>query len=164
MDIINRNFNKRIVYKNFSKYFNLKYGMRNFRTLFLLPWYAFCVIYNVYLPISYCKKTFYKVWDLEREILENTCKNKFRKYTDVSHWTMRYWQLCSGNFVPRSSKFGKYFDVSKDNSKMIQHIKNQKTKTICINDTNDEIDFEKAKGEIISAFEKILPEKSSFEK
>jgi len=77
---------------------------------------------------------------------------------------MRYWQLCEGNFIPRSSCFGKYFDVSKNNSKLIEHIKKQKTKTICINDTNDEIDFEKSKEEIISAFEAILPEKCSFEK
>ena len=164
MDIINRNFNKREVYKKFTKYFNFKYGLRTFRTLFLLPWYAFCGIHNPHMPISYCKKTFYKVWEKEYEMLNNTCKNKFRKYNDVSHWTMRYWQLCDGNFIPRSYKFGKYFDVSKNNSNLVEHIKKQKTKTICINDTNDDIDFEQSKKDIIEAFETILNEKSSFEK
>lgn len=164
MDIINRNFKKRKIYLKFWKYFNVKYGIRNFRTFFLLPWYAFCGIHNPHMPISYSKETFYKVWNKEKDILEETCKNRFREYNDVSHWVMRYWQLCEGNFIPRSSKFGKYFNVSKNNSKLIKHIEKQKTKTICINDTNDEIDFEKSKEEIKAAFEKILPEKSSFEK
>lgn len=165
IDIINRNFSKRKVYKkHFLKYFNLKYGSRMFRTIMLLPWYAFCGIQSPHLPISYCKSTFYKVWEKESDVLEKTCSNRFRKYDDVSHWTMRDWQLCEGNFIPRSSKFGKYFNVSKDNAKLVNHIVKQKTKTICINDTNDDIDFEQSKEEIISAFEKILPEKSSFEK
>lgn len=165
IDIINRNFSKRKVYKkHLFKYFNLKYGLKVFRTIMLLPWYAFCGIQSPHLPISYCKATFYKVWEKERDVLEKTCSNKFRKYDDVSHWTMRDWQLCEGNFIPRSSKFGKYFNVSKDNTKLVNHIIKQKTKTICINDTNDDVDFEQAKEEIKYAFEKILPEKSSFEK
>jgi hypothetical protein len=35
---------------------------------------------------------------------------------------------------------------------------------LCVNDSATNFDFEKAKAEIINAFEKILPEKSSFEK
>lgn len=165
MDVINRNFNKRKVYKKHPfKYFNIKYGIKNFRTLLLLPWYAFCGIQSSHLPVSYCKKTFYKVWEKEGDLLSTTCSNRFRKYNDLSHWAMRNWQLCEGNFIPRSKKYGKYFNVSKDNTELVSHIVNRKTKTICLNDTNDDIDFEKSKNEIIAAFEKILPEKSSFEK
>ena len=35
---------------------------------------------------------------------------------------------------------------------------------ICINDSNHEIDFEKAKKEINNALDQILPEKSEFER
>ena len=35
---------------------------------------------------------------------------------------------------------------------------------ICINDSNINLDFEKVKKEMIGMFEKILPEKSEFEK
>ena len=165
IDIINRNFSKREVYKkNIFKYFNIKYGLNNIRTILLLPWYAFCGIQSPHLPISYCKETFKKVWEKEGKLLEKTCSNKFRKFNDVTHWTMRDWQLCEGNFIPRSSGFGKYFNITQNNNKLIKHILSQKSKAICINDTSDDIDFEKSKEEIISAFEKILPEKSSFEK
>jgi len=164
MDIINRHFRKRsVIRKNFFKIFNYKYGMRNFRTIFLLPWYAFCGFHNHHLPLSYCKSTFIKVWKLEKELLKKTLTHKFRTNDDITHWVMRYWQLCEGNFTPRSIKFGKYFDVSKDNSKLINYIEKQKCKTICINDTNDDIDFNKSVVEIRSAFENILPDKSSFE-
>lgn len=165
MDIINRNFNKRNVYKkHFFKYFNYRYGIKNFRTLLLLPWPAFCGIQSSHLPVAYCKETFKKVWKKESEILEKTCASRFRMYTDVSHWTMRNWQLCEGNFMPRSKKYGKYYTISKNNKKLLQHIVKQKTKIICINDTNDEINFEESKNEINNAFKVILPEKSTFEK
>lgn len=165
MDIINRNFSKRKVHKkNFLRIFNLKYGSRMFRNIFLLPWYAFCGIHNPHMPISYCKSTFDKVWEKESESLKETSSNRFRTYNDINHWVMRYWQLCEGNFKPRSYKFGKYFNVSKDNRNILNYIEKHKAKVICINDTNDEIDFEKSKMEINNSFEKILPEKSSFEK
>ena len=35
---------------------------------------------------------------------------------------------------------------------------------VCINDSNENIEFELVKKEIIQMFEKILPQKSSFEK
>jgi hypothetical protein len=35
---------------------------------------------------------------------------------------------------------------------------------ICINDNESDFDFEKVRSEVLVAFEKILPNKSSFEK
>ena len=43
-------------------------------------------------------------------------------------------------------------------------ITGHKKKMICINDSNHEIDFEKAKKEINNALDQILPEKSEFER
>ena len=83
------------------------------------------------MPISYCKSTLDKVWKEEEELLAKTSSHKFRTYEDVSHWTFRYWQLCEGNFEPRNNKIGKYFNVSKNNDKLVKHIENQKTKMIC---------------------------------
>jgi len=39
----------------------------------------------------------------------------------------------------------------------------QKGKVVCLNDSEDEIDFESHQRELLSAFEHLLPEKSSFE-
>jgi len=165
LDIINRNFSKReVMKKHFFKHINYKYGFRNFRTIFLLPWYAFSGFHNPHLPVSHLKSTYDTLWEKEKAMIEDTCKNRFRGYNDVTHWVMRYWNLCEGKFYPRESNFGKYFDASNNNKDIIMCLENQTSKIICINDSSTSYDFEKAKEEINTAFEKILPEKSSFER
>ena len=49
------------------------------------------------------------------------------------------------------------------NQKIYNIIRNQKMKMICVNDMVLETDFESKKKQLLNAFEKILPEKSSFE-
>lgn len=166
IDIINRYFKKyNVMQKNFFKTFNFKYGIKLLRTVFLLPWYSFTGFYDPHIPNSYLKKTYIEVWDKEGEVLKNTCTHKFRNNEDVTEWVMRYWQLCKGEFIPRKNKtFGKYYNITNDNRDIVQEIVKQKHNVICINDVRDNFDFEKAKNEIIQAFEEILPEKSSFEK
>jgi hypothetical protein len=45
----------------------------------------------------------------------------------------------------------------------IKYIRKQKGKVICLNDTEDEQDFEVHKKMIIAEFDRIFPEKSAFE-
>ena len=79
---------------------------------------------------------------------------------------MRYWQLASGNFVPCPRHYkGEVFEVSgnvQKNSMLYEAIEHQKYRIVCIND-NPDLDFEGVRDRIKEAFEKILPEKSSFE-
>lgn len=165
IDIINRNFDKRVVMKkHFTKFINVKYGILNLRTIFLLPWYAFSGFYNPHIPISHLKSTFDEVWKKEKDMLEKTCENRFREFNDVNHWVFRYWNLCNGKFVPRSYKFGIHYEVSKENKEICDGIIKQKSKVICVNDSANDYDFEKAKNDVSKAFETILSEKSSFEK
>ena len=53
-------------------------------------------------------------------------------------------------------------EMSWDNRAM-DYFKHKKGKTICLNDTEEEKDFELHKQMLIDEFEKIVPEKSSFE-
>ena len=53
--------------------------------------------------------------------------------------------------------------MSNDNKKIVSIIQKRKYKIICINDADININFEKAKNEINSAFKEIFKEKSSFE-
>lgn len=164
-EIINRNFNKREVYKKyFWKCFNLKYGIKNLSSLYLLPFNYFVGFNSPHLACSHLKSTFEKVWSVAGDELHQSCINKFRGFNDVSHWVMRYWNLCNGQFVPRSLKFGRYFEVTDDNDTICSYIKRQKGKMVCINDWYPNINFEKAKSEINSSLNQILPSKSSFEK
>ena len=163
--IINQYFDKNAAFKkNRSKYLNLKYGKENIRTLLLLSWGCFLGFKNHHLPLAHKRSTFDILWEKEKDALEETCLHRFRDPGDLNDWLMRYWNLCSGDFMPRSAKFGRYFDVGRDNSSLCSYIREQKGNVICMNDNSTEIDFEKAKQEINAALEAILPEKSSFEK
>lgn len=163
MAIINHHFNKKVMLKNnLFKTFNLKYHKHLLRTLLLLPFTNFSGIYNPHLPISYSKKIFDEVWNKEEKILKNTCKHKFRNRSDVSHWIFRYWQLVSGNFIPSKIQ-GKLMAISKDKESIINSIHKQSYKIICINDEDLLEDYDIIKKDLLSAFDKLLPDKCSYE-
>ena len=65
----------------------------------------------------------------------------------------------------RSDKFGECFHITEDNfNRLCNALSEQKYKMVCINDTPRTLDFEAKKDKVKECFEKILPEKSSFEK
>lgn len=164
VSIINKYFNKKKVLKKCgSRIFSIKYKSGFFRNCALGMWPAFTGFYNTHIALAHLKSTFEKVWELEPDMLEETSMNKFRTYRDLSHWLMRYWNLCSGNFVPRKSGFGKMYTAGNDNSLIVDYIRNSKGKMLCINDSSVEFDFDKAVSDVNTAFAAILPEKSSFE-
>lgn len=167
--IINEHFNFHDSIKHdIRKWINPKYGKVIFRTLCLLMCPRFPGFYQHHLPSSLLKKTMRNLWDIEYEILDETCMHKFREQTDVNQWLYKEWELASGNFVPRSNKFGKSFFIDRDGVDILpnvcKYIEKQKGKIIAINDgeMNDD-QFETVKKELINSFDKILPKKSSFE-
>ncbi len=165
VSIISKYFDKGEAKKRLkNKYFNLKYGKNNIRTLLLSPYKYFVGFYDPHISQAYLKSNFEKVYELEKNEFENTTSHKFRDKTDITQYLVRYYQLLSGSFVPRSSSFGIHYEISNDSKKMIESIKKQKYKVICLNDSRNDFDFEKTKKVVIDSFEAILPEKSSFEK
>jgi len=166
MHIVNKYFKKNTVIKNnLLKWYNLSYGLMNFNNIFFLPWKNFSRFISRHLPIPYLKKTYQEVWEAEEKLLDNTTKNKFRTKEDVSHWLFRYWRLMKGEFYP-APNLGKKVGISasdKHNALIYNAIKKQKYRVICVNDEEENIDFELEKRKLKEAFEYILPEKSSFE-
>lgn len=166
--IINKYFNMKDVLKaDPFKWFNLKYGKELLRTFALLPCPRFPGMWQPHLAHSFKKATFEKLWELEYAELDETCTHKFRHMLDYNQWLLREWQIASGEFIPRSAKTGKSLllgDVD-DIEHVCGYISKQKWKMICINDGNmTESEFEVNKEAIKNAFEKILPDKSEFEK
>lgn len=162
--IINKHYNKKEVYKKyFTKLYNFKYGINNFRTLLVSPYKHFTGFYSPHLPISFLKSYYKKLWDIEKEECIKTSNNKFRTKEDITSYLVREMQMLEGKFYPRSRKFGKYFIISNNNKKIMDAIEKQNYKMVCINDQDESINFEKAKEEINNSFEKILPNKSTFE-
>lgn len=165
--VLNKHYNKRkTILKRPFKYINIKYGIkRNLQTIkTTLTKKEFVGINNNHIAQAFLKSYFEKAWNIESELLNETSMHKFRKETDVTQWLIRYFQLLDGKFKTRNYKLGKFFAVEKNNQKIVDCITEQKYKMICINDSDKDIDFEKCKKEINDAFEKILNEKSTFEK
>lgn len=164
--IINKNFNKKEMKKNnFFKIYNLKYGLKNnIKTLSCRFYNKYTGFYNPHLPQAYLKQEFKDLWRLEKDLCERTSQNRFRDTTDITQYAVRYTRLVKGLFYPRSSKFGKYFEIEQNNELALETIKKQKCKMICLNDVRTDFDFDVVKKQIIESFEHILPEKSSFER
>ena len=169
--IINEHFNfKESMKKNWKKWYSLKNGKMLLRTIVLSKSPRFPGFWQHHLANSYCKSTFETLWNKEYDILDNTCMHKFREISDVNQWVFKEWQIAEGNFVPRSVKFGKSFFIDRDGinnvkPKAVKYITKQQGKMISINDGEmTEEEFEQTLKDLKESFEKILPEKSSYEK
>ena len=117
-----------------------------------------------HIHTSFNKKTFEILWEKEYDVIHNTCLNKQRTKEDVTAYCVRDWQLFSGAFYPKKPS-GKLFPTAtmSYSNEAIEYFSKQKGKVICLNDSEDETDFELHKKMILDVFEKLLPEKSSFE-
>ena len=163
--VINENFKKRTCFRqNTGKWLNPKYGKHLIRTLLLMPWHYFQGFYNHHLCSCFRKSVFEEVWEREGGILSQTCSCKFRSPVNVNQWLMRYWQLAKGEFSPMSRKVGMYYKIKDENSDLVRDVLGHRFKFICINDNENLADFESVKGEVSDMFERILPERSSFER
>ena len=167
--IINKYFKvKEVIKSNRSGWFNLKYGKMLFRSWVLSGFPRFTGIWQQHIPTSLCKSTMIELWEKEGIKLHQTCMNKFRNMTDFNQWLFKDWQIASGNFYPRSVKFGKRFETDDCDylNKITDYIEKQKGTMICINDSDSSMSndgFVKARDIINNSFNKILPNKSEFE-
>jgi len=166
MQLLNRHFSlKKSIRTHFAKWIKDQplsgimklaiYGRRD-KIPFSVSWHV---------HVSYNKENFRKLWDEEYDLIHATCKNKLRTKEDITTWCIRDWQLLSGQFWPQKP-VGRCFHTAtmRYSDEAINYLKNQKGKVICLNDTEDETSFEEHKRMILAEFEKILPEKSAFEK
>lgn len=166
--IVNAHFNKKEQMKKYrKKYINSAYRWQdNLRTLAvetMFPDY-FTGFKNLHAPAAYLKSTFEDVWSAELGILDKTSLNKFRKGEDVNQWVMLWWQIASGNFSPYDTD-NVVLSVGDGNIDYITNlITSQSNDMVCINDPDGDVDFETLSRKLKDAFEKILPEKSEFEK
>ena len=118
-----------------------------------------------HLASAYLKATLNEAWSDSREILHFTCKNKFRTPLDVNQSIFRYKQLAQGRFYPVSKKSrGKFVSMRREIPAIVEDILTSPHKMLCINDAPDLPNYEEIAVAVLSAYEKRLPNKSSFEK
>ncbi len=160
-------FDKRTQMKKLkSKFFNLRYplmylGYNCLETMFPL----YTGFYTVHGPSPLLKSTCETLWSKEYDWLDEVCKNRFRSPDDVNQYIFREWQKQTGEFVPENlhRKFC-YINVGSELDKADSVIRNQKRKMICLNDSDQDFDFDFAKETLCSSFEAIMPDPSAYEK
>jgi len=166
MDLIRTNFiYKEAISNNRSKWYSfsrLTTSKNNLKYYWLPEFPGFA---NHHLAQGYLKNIYEEVWLHCKEDLHRTCSNKFRTYGNVSPWIIRYWQLASGNFLPYNVyEDGLYYEITDQTIHEIKDcIEKQKLKMVCLNDTENTHQFEEKMQTILNAFNKILPDKCSFE-
>lgn len=167
LGLVNAHFPKReAVAKHGKKYRDRQYrwkdNLRTFLLEMLHPDY-FTGFKNLHAPAAYLKSAFQEVWDAEPDKLASTCRDRFRTSDNVNQWVVLWWQVASGQFMPAvidnlvSSVTGETVD------ELCSVIEQQSHDYICLNDPEEEIDFERLSQRLKASFEKILPAKSSFE-
>lgn len=162
--LLNESYNTKEVLKKYhKKFFNYKYGLNVMRTFLFSRWNKFCGFKESHLPHAYLKSSFEECYKIYTDYFEETYSHKFRNSSDITQWLVEYWQYINGKFEPIRPKEGKLYHLSENNSQVINDIGKMKYKMICVNDENPNYNFKKVKEELNLAFEKILPEKSSFE-
>lgn len=168
MGIVNKHFPKRqAVAHHGKKYLDCSYRWKdNVRTLLLQKLYPdyFTGFQNLHAPAAYLKRSFQEVWEAEPELLDRTCRDRFRTSENVNQWLVLWWQVASGQFMPDVIR-NQVMSVQQETIEELCHtIETQNYDYVCLNDPDVEIDFEYLSKRLKESFHKLLPQKSRFEK
>lgn len=168
MGVINKHLSKRrAVSAHGKKYLDRCYrwqdNLRTFLLQKLFPDY-FTGFKNLHAPAAYLKSTFQSVWEAEQKLLNSTCSNRFRSALDVNQWVCLWWQVASGNFSPYV--VDNHVAGIQENTidLLCSTIENQSHAMICLNDPEQEVDYEMLSHRLRRSFERILPKRSEYER
>ena len=147
------------------KWLTLRYGAgKLLKTCLLLPWSNFPGIRDHHMPQGYLRSRFAEAWERWPETLDTTCRNRFRSLSDVSEWLIRYDTLCRGDFDPIGYNDCRQMTLSDDCEALCQTIEQQRCRMFCLHDDAAIRDFERVSARLCTAFERIFPNPSSYEK
>lgn len=163
--IINRHFDKKEVMSlHHDKWFDKSYGIKA-RWNYILSFYGkFITLRTPHNAQPFLKTTFEEVWAAAGKELTETSSNRFRSLSDYTPELFRIWQICKGNFSPYNTyNDTKMFPLLIRPRQAVKAIYRQSYSLICLNDNVHIHNYDLVIGNIKSAFQHILPEKSSFE-
>lgn len=163
--VINRHFEKRRMQEEHrEKWFSPVYGKLMERTESLSYWNTLGGIHDPHMANPLKKSTLKRLWELEPEVLDKCSRNHFRAHTDVTQYLVRYWQLCTGQFVPRRTE-GKMCLMDKSNYlEYAEGIRQGSYPMVSMNESCTAEEFPLIREAINEALAELLPGKSSFEK
>lgn len=119
-----------------------------------------------HLALPHLKSTLAEVWKAQPEILDRTCRHKFRNDDAVNQWLLSSWELATGRFHPVNEKRrGCCIGTGEgDLESAREAVLGRKWPQVCLNDGGTAADPEHCFKVLADAFASILPEKSLFEK
>ncbi len=166
MAVLNQNFQKSAVLKRYAgKFYRPCYGKYFVSNLLLTPFQYFSGFQDLHFATSHRKSTFDQVWSVAEKQLLRCASNRFRSSSDLSHWIFKYWNLCTGNFIPRSVHWGRCCELGKDPLSQVQAVmQSKKYKLVCLNDSQTELDFREIQSQLTPLFAQRLPEKCGYER
>lgn len=152
------------VHEHRSLWLNPRYGKKNLSTLFYWKKVRNAFVRNSHFSQPYERWTFEDLWERAGDALEETLHHRFRSYFDCNHAVFKEYALYKGNFVPANNvKARMYLNFDDDINRIEHAILDHKYQEVVINDQMCD-DYEERTKRIQAAFQKLLPEKSSFEK
>jgi hypothetical protein len=166
VEILARRHDRREVMRRHpDKWYSPRYGAGNLlKTLNLSLWGQWPGLSDTHMPQPYLRETFERMWTEEREVLDATCRRRFRSPMGVNHWLMRYEQLATGRFSPVGFADARLDDLTDEGIGRIEnYIRAQRYTMICLNDSPSITDFDSVRTRLAAALAAILPEKSNFE-
>ncbi len=119
-----------------------------------------------HLPASHLKSTLDEIWRKQNYIMDLATRNKFRNDNSVNQWLACAWNMVSGRFYPANEKKrGVSITIDSNSlSSICNTITMQLLPQLCISDRENTPDLDQCFSEVAKAFDKLLPEKSSFER
>ena len=115
------------------------------------------------MPVPLKKTTIQQLWDIAYHEFDKVSHNQFRHSSDMSQCVVRYWQLCTGNFIPQKS-IGKPYLVTIDNcNEVADAIRNGVSQMVCLTEDCTPNEFIYIRKIINAALQDVFPNKSSFE-
>ena len=167
LELLNAKWDKRsVIRRNPGKWLNWRYGVGNLlKTLTLMPWSMFTGLLDHHVPQPYLRSHCFRCWEEWERQLDATCCHTFRHLTNVSDYLFRYDMLAAGEFVPRGMDDCRLMTLSDSSIGYICHdIEHRRWRMICLNDSDDIADFEAVRRQLNEAFDRLLPQKSTYEK
>lgn len=164
MEIVTSYFSRDEILKN-GKFLSLKQGVKQvIKSLMYMNSKFICGFWESHLPYPLLKSTFDLVWNLEKEILEKTSASRFRSPSDTNVWLFKYWQIASGQYAIGDTNLGALVSLDNASEDLWKLLLSQKYRILCVNDGFNIQDEELVMSDFMATMDKLLPEKSRFEK
>ena len=168
--IINDTFDiRKAVRKNPDKFYShiyrfaIKYNLRICEDNYIAG------VYYSHSAMPFLKSIFAEIWDLHKEILDQSCRFRFRDDNQVTIFLPTLWMIFRGKFVPvEAGYYGRTLNLSAESVGKIKGFLHSDSRIVCLNDS-EETDAEDEKtlcmirDELHRVMQMKFPEVSSFE-